>query len=110
MQHTINDSFMNPDLWGHNKNLSFRIGLKFDEPRADIKEWQINRTNARSRGDKFYQHVIECKYCKSTLRRVYCDSCYDCSERSRTAKKLIDEILKETKDMKFIGCYKGKSK
>mgnify|MGYP007009152313 CR=1 FL=1 len=44
------------------------------EPRADIPQWQINRTNARSVGRRTFMHTTPCRVCGSLERlthRVY---------------------------------------
>ena len=81
MQHTINDSFMNPDRFGYSV-----IPFKLDgniEPRSNIAEWRINRTNARSMGKATYLHTKPCKACLSLIRRVYNNECFDCFKLER---------------------------
>ena len=44
------------------------------EPRPDIPQWQINRTNARSVGRRTFMHTTPCRVCGSLERlthRVY---------------------------------------
>lgn len=76
MQHTINDSFMNPDRFGYAV-----VPFKLDgnrEPRSDVPKWRIARTNARSMGKSTYLHTKPCKACLSLIRRVYNNECFDC--------------------------------
>lgn len=76
MQHTINDSFMNPDRFGYAV-----VPFKLDgnrEPRSDVPKWRIARTNARSMGKPTYLHTKPCRACLSLTRRVYNNECFDC--------------------------------
>lgn len=76
MNHIINDSFMNPDRLGY-----AAIPFKLDgnrEPREDIPQLRIARTNARSMGKVSYLHTKPSKCCGSLVRRVYDNTCYDC--------------------------------
>ena len=64
------------------------------EPRADIPQWRINRTNARSAGRKTFLHTKPCRVCGSLERlthQVYAgtkiNKCFVCS----------DEYVKSTK-------------
>ena len=64
------------------------------EPRADIPQWQINRTNARSVGRRTFMHTTPCRVCGSLERlthKVYAgtkiNKCFVCS----------DEYVKSTK-------------
>lgn len=64
------------------------------EPRADIPQWRINRTNARSAGRKTFLHTKPCRVCGSLERlthKVYAgtkiNKCFVCS----------DEYVKSTK-------------
>lgn len=41
------------------------------EPRPDIPQWQINRTNARSAGRKTFMHTNPCRSCGSLLRLTH---------------------------------------
>lgn len=82
MNTVINDGFMNPDRFSVSKHTSFKIGTKDPDPRPDIPQWRINRTNARSRGDRTFEHSIECK-CGSTIRRVYDNKCYPCWKENK---------------------------
>lgn len=41
------------------------------EPRADIPQWQINRTNSRSAGRKTFMHTNPCRVCGSLLRLTH---------------------------------------
>lgn len=76
MQHTINDSFMNPDRFGY-AVVPFKLeGNK--EPPEHIPEWRINRSNARSAGKPMYLHTKPSKCCGSLNRRVYNNECFDC--------------------------------
>ncbi len=75
MQHTINDSFMNPDRFGY-PVIPFKLGDR--EPRKDIEKWRINRSRARSMGKATYLHTKPSKCCKSLVRRVYDNSCFEC--------------------------------
>lgn len=75
MNHTINDSFMNPDRFGYSV-IPFK--LSDSEPRKDISPNVISRSNARSMGKPMYKHTNKCKMCKSNLKRVYDNSCYSC--------------------------------
>ena len=73
------------------------LPLKLDgdrEPRADIPQWRINRTNARSAGRKTFLHTKPCRVCGSLERlthKVYAgtkiNKCFVCS----------DEYVKSTK-------------
>lgn len=73
------------------------LPFKFDgdrEPRADIPQWRINRTNARSAGRKTFLHTKPCRVCGSLERlthKVYAgtkiNKCFVCS----------DEYVKSTK-------------
>lgn len=64
------------------------------EPRPDIPQWRINRTNARSAGRKTFLHTKPCRVCGSLERlthKVYAgtkiNKCFVCS----------DEYVKSTK-------------
>ena len=64
------------------------------EPRADIPQWRINLTNARSAGRKTFLHTKPCRVCGSLERlthQVYAgtkiNKCFVCS----------DEYVKSTK-------------
>ena len=76
MNHTINDSFMNPDRFGH-AVIPFKLAGD-REPRKDIEKWRIARSNARSIGKSTYLHTKPSKCCKSLVRRVYDNSCFKC--------------------------------
>ena len=41
------------------------------EPRPDIPQWQINRTNARSVGRKTFMHTTPCRVCGSLERLTH---------------------------------------
>ena len=41
------------------------------EPRPDIPQWQINRTNARSAGRKTFTHTNPCRSCGGLLRLTH---------------------------------------
>lgn len=75
MNHTINDSFMNPDRFGY-AVMPFKLNGD-REPPKHIAKWRIARTNARSMGKRMYEHTKPCK-CGSLLRRVYNNECFDC--------------------------------
>lgn len=75
MNHTINDSFMNPDRFGYSV-IPFKLSDR--EPREDVPKWRINRSNARSMGRVSYLHTKPSKCCKSLVRRVYDNSCFEC--------------------------------
>lgn len=80
MNHTINDPFMNENRFGYAV-----VPFKLDgnrEPRADIPQWRINRTNARSMGKASFMHEIQCR-CGSMERRVYDNTCYPCFKLSK---------------------------
>ena len=75
MNHTINDSFMNPDRFGY-PVIPFKLSDR--EPRKDIEEWRINRSRSRSMGKPSYLHTKPTKCCNSLVRRVYDNSCFEC--------------------------------
>lgn len=66
---------MNPDRFGY-PVIPFKLGDR--EPRKDIEKWRINRSRARSMGKVTYLHTKESKCCKSLVRRVYDNSCFEC--------------------------------
>ena len=41
------------------------------EPRADIPQWRINRTNARSAGRKTFLHTTPCRACGGLERLTH---------------------------------------
>ncbi|KAF1026216.1 MAG: hypothetical protein GAK29_01478 [Acinetobacter bereziniae] len=75
MNHTINDSFMNPDRFVYSV-IPFKLSDR--EPRKDIPDWRIARSNARSMGKVSYLYTKPSKCCGSLTRRVYDNSCYEC--------------------------------
>ena len=75
MNHSINDSFMNPDRFGY-AVIPFKLNNK--EPRHDVPKWRINRSNSRSMGKTTYLHTKPCRACLSLIRRVYNNDCFDC--------------------------------
>ena len=80
MNHTINDSFMNPDRFGYSV-IPFK--LSNSEPRKDVPKWRIARSNARSMGKRTYIHTKPTKCCNSLVRRVYDNSCFECFKRGK---------------------------
>lgn len=89
----ILDRFTAFDRVRGNEPLPFKLDGDC-EPRADIPQWQINRTNARSAGRKTFLHTKPCRVCGSLERlthRVYAgtkiNKCFVCS----------DEYVKSTK-------------
>ena len=80
MNHIINDSFMNPDRFGYSV-IPFKLSDR--EPRKDIPDWRIARSNARSMGKVSYLHTKPSKCCGSLVRRVYNNSCYECFKLER---------------------------
>ena len=74
MNHSINDSFMNPDRFGYAVIL-FKLNDK--EPRHDVPKWRIARSNARSMGKASFTHTKACR-CGSFEKRVYNNDCFDC--------------------------------
>lgn len=58
MNHTINDSFMNPDRFGY-AVMPFKLNGD-REPPSHIPKWRIARTNARSMGKRMYEHTKPC--------------------------------------------------
>ena len=82
MNHTINDSFMNPDRFAY-AAIPFKLnGCR--EPRKGIPQWRINRTNSRSMGKVSYLHTKPAKCCGSLVRRVYNNECFDCWKESKS--------------------------
>ena len=81
MQHTINDSFMNPDRFGY-AVVPFKLDGSRD-PRSDVPKWRIARTNARSMGKPTYLHTKPCRDCLSLIRRVYNNECFACWKLSK---------------------------
>lgn len=81
MNHIINDSFMNPDRFGF---ASIPFKLSDCEPRSDIPQWRIARTNARSMGKRTFMHTKSCKACGSFERRVYNNECFNCWKLERS--------------------------
>ena len=76
MNTSINDSFMNPDRFGFSV-----VPFKLDgnrEPKKLVPQWRINRSNSRSMGKRTYLHTKPSKCCKSLVRRVYDNSCFEC--------------------------------
>ena len=74
MNHSINDSFMNPDRFGY-AVIPFKLNDK--EPRHDVPKWRIARSNARSMGKASFTHTKACR-CGSFEKRVYNNDCFDC--------------------------------
>ena len=69
----ILDRFTAFDRVRGNEPLPFKLDGD-REPRPDIPQWQINRTNARSAGRKTFQHTAPCRSCGGFIRlthRVY---------------------------------------
>lgn len=80
MNHSINDSFMNPSRFGY-AAVPFRLdGNK--EPRTDVPQWKIARSNARSMGKASFTHTKACK-CGSFEKRVYDLKCIPCFKASK---------------------------
>lgn len=81
MNHTINDSFMNPDRLGFTV-VPFKLdGCK--EPPKYVPEWRVNRSRSRSMGRVSYLHTKPTKCCNSLVRRVYDNSCFECFKRGK---------------------------
>lgn len=80
MNHTINDSFMNPDRFGYSV-IPFKLSDR--KPRKDISPNVIARSNARSMGKVSYLHTKPTKCCNSLVRRVYDNSCFECFKREK---------------------------
>lgn len=81
MNHTINDSFMNPDRFGYSV-----VPFKLDgnkEPPKHVPKWKINRSNSRSMGKRTYLHTKPSSCCNSLVRRVYDNSCFECFKRDK---------------------------
>lgn len=76
MNHTINDSFMNPNRFGY-AVMPFKLDGN-REPREGIAKWRINRSNSRSMGKRTYLHTKPSKCCGSLIRRVYDNACFEC--------------------------------
>lgn len=77
----IADKFLDASRFGVTKITTFKLdGCK--EPRPDIPKHQINRSSARSRGDKTFMHTKPCR-CGSIERRVYQNDCYPCFKLSK---------------------------
>ena len=74
MNHSINDSFMNPDRFGY-AVIPFKLNDK--EPRHDVPKWRIARSNARSMGKASFTHTKACR-CGSFEKRVYDLKCMPC--------------------------------
>ena len=81
MNHSINDSFMNPDRFGY-AVIPFKLAGCL-EPREDISPNVIARSNARSMGKTSYIHTKPTKCCGSLARRVYDNSCFECFKREK---------------------------
>lgn len=82
MNHTINDSFMNPDRLGF-AVVPFKMrGNK--PPPKNVPEWQINRNNRRSMGKPAYLHTKPSKCCGSLVIRVYNNECFDCWKKEKS--------------------------
>lgn len=80
MNHSINDSFMNPDRFGY-ANIPFKLnGDRL--PRADVPKWKIARSNARSMGKASFTHTKACR-CGSFEKRVYDLKCMPCFKREK---------------------------
>lgn len=47
-------------------------------PPEHVPIWRINRSNSRSMGKKTYLHTKPSLCCKSLVRRVYDNSCFEC--------------------------------
>jgi len=89
----IIDRFTAFDRVRGNEPLPFKLDGD-REPRADIPQWRINRTNARSAGRKTFLHTKPCRVCGGLERlthKVYAgtkiNKCFVCS----------DEYVKSTK-------------
>ena len=89
----IIDRFTAFDRVRGNEPLPFKLDGD-REPRADIPQWRINRTNARSAGRKTFLHTKPCRVCGSLeglTHQVYAgtkiNKCFVCS----------DEYVKSTK-------------
>lgn len=77
------------------------------EPRADIPQWRINRTNARSAGRKTFLHTKPCRVCGSLERlthQVYAgtkiNKCFVCSDgyvksTKMTGDKYLNALTKQ---------------
>ena len=79
MNHSINDSFMNPDRFGY-AVIPFKLNDK--EPRHDAPLWRIARSNARSMGKASFTYTTACK-CGSFETRVYDLKCVPCFKRDK---------------------------
>lgn len=67
---------MNPNVHGYSV-MPFKLdGDRL--PRADISEWRIARSNARSMGSASFTHTKPCKSCGSFEKRVYDLKCMPC--------------------------------
>ena len=81
MNHSINDSFMNPDRFGYTV-----IPFKLDgnkEPPKHVPEWRIRRSEARSMGKQSFTGKTPCNDCGSIEKRVYNLACYVCFKVSK---------------------------
>ena len=66
----ILDRFTAFDRVRGNEPLPFKLAGD-REPRADIPQWQINRTNARSAGRKTFQYTTPCRSCGGFIRLTH---------------------------------------
>lgn len=79
MNHLIQDRF-NADFERMFGYVPTSFKLDYDKPpRADIPQWQINRSNARSVGRKTFMHTKPCSKCGGLERVVRTNKCKGCA-------------------------------
>ncbi len=56
----------------------FSLSNKPVPQRADIPQHQKNRSRARSKGQRYYEHTSPCKKCGSLVRNTQNNKCKGC--------------------------------
>lgn len=72
----IKDPFTDPTRFGF-ANIPFQISVDHVE-KADVPQWRIRRSKARSMGSATFVHDKPCRSCGGLVKRVYDVQCWGC--------------------------------